>query len=335
MLSLIVGAVCSALMVGLVIVAFVRRNLTEDERFIFLWLLPIVGGIAAGAFFGEMSVVDSGWKRLAVSATGGFAVWLLSYWLLPVPKVTQKTIFVQLLAPPGDVIRGESTLTYLRPNQETDSPKGPDGKITITGFPIDRSALEVTDVANTTFQTKEASEKKSPPWRYSIDDQNHVIISMVRKYVPPGEPTKEEILDLIKKANLSRDAILKPAFDDDTKRQKVILTVKNLSGRNLELWAYDCTACYSEGSSGGAPASVFSDLLRMSSDQTLPREFRHFDFFDNKSGYFALFLRYDSEGAQKGQQFIGIHNLFTPPSRELVIRANAAEGEPFSIHFDK
>src|SRR6185503_135469 len=66
--------------------AFDKGTLTEDQRTILLWILPLASGFMCGAFAGRISARmnkrGAGW---VVAATGGFAIWLLTYFLLPKP----------------------------------------------------------------------------------------------------------------------------------------------------------------------------------------------------------------------------------------------------------
>ncbi len=66
--------------------AFWLGHLSPDQRSLLMWLLPLASGFGCGAFAGSLRV-SGPVGSLAVAATGGFAVWLLSYYLLP--KVTE------------------------------------------------------------------------------------------------------------------------------------------------------------------------------------------------------------------------------------------------------
>lgn len=326
-----VGAAFGALTFGVFIWAFALGTLTEDRRFLLMWLLPIGGAIAAGAFSGTMTLTAN-WQYLAITATGALAVWAGSYLFLPVPKQTDKHIYVELQPPPGDAIRGEFTVKFTRPTRGSDTQTGTDGKLTISGYPLTSEELEVHHVSHNTFQTQEESEKKPGPWKYPITD-NQVVIRMARKYVAPRKPTKEEVKDWIKAAGLDRETILNPTATEDEVK-KVVLTVKNRSGRDIAIWAYDCSASYRDKPRPGAPGSSFSDIVRMRRDEETAQFTKFFDFFDSQSGYFALFIRYTSKNAQEDQQFIGVHNLFNPLDQELVIGANAAAGKDFTASFN-
>lgn len=78
-----VGAVCLALAIGLAIWAFALGTLTPDQRKILLWALPIASGFACSSFAGGISAKAQGIvPGLLVTATGGFAVWLITFLLL-------------------------------------------------------------------------------------------------------------------------------------------------------------------------------------------------------------------------------------------------------------
>jgi hypothetical protein len=63
---------------------FQAGHLTADQRFILLWILPLASGFMCGAFAGKISTAtNSPWAGWAITATGGFAVWILSFFLLP------------------------------------------------------------------------------------------------------------------------------------------------------------------------------------------------------------------------------------------------------------
>ena len=79
-----VGVALLVFAIALATYAFIRGTLTRDQRFILLWILPLSSGFSAGAFSGSISTSGEGViPGLLISATGGFAVWLLTYFLLP------------------------------------------------------------------------------------------------------------------------------------------------------------------------------------------------------------------------------------------------------------
>jgi hypothetical protein len=64
--------------------AFALGNLTQSQHFLLMWLLPLASGFACGCFAGSLKATGP-MGNLALAATGGFAVWVLSYFLLPKP----------------------------------------------------------------------------------------------------------------------------------------------------------------------------------------------------------------------------------------------------------
>jgi hypothetical protein len=81
-----VGLVLLAAALGFGGWGFHLANLTPDQRLILLWILPLASGFGAGAFAGGISAKARGLiPGVIITATGGFAVWLLTYLLLPDP----------------------------------------------------------------------------------------------------------------------------------------------------------------------------------------------------------------------------------------------------------
>ena len=80
------GCVFVLFALGLVAWAFYLKTLTGDQRFLLMWLLPIASGFACGCFAGGVTAKGPV-GPIVVAATGGFAVWLLTYFLLkPHPR---------------------------------------------------------------------------------------------------------------------------------------------------------------------------------------------------------------------------------------------------------
>jgi hypothetical protein len=62
---------------------FSKGNLTNGQLFILQWILPLASGFGAYAFAGSITSHARGLiPGIVITATGGFVVWLLSYWLL-------------------------------------------------------------------------------------------------------------------------------------------------------------------------------------------------------------------------------------------------------------
>jgi hypothetical protein len=61
---------------------FHLKDLSESQRIILTWVLPVASGFAAGCFAGSITVrARQKAPFVAVAATGGFAVWLLTSFL--------------------------------------------------------------------------------------------------------------------------------------------------------------------------------------------------------------------------------------------------------------
>lgn len=78
--------------------AFSLRDLTESQRFLLMWLLPLASGFAVGCFAGSTHATGT-LGTITVAATGGFAVWLLSYFLLPKPPQMPDSIAISFQRP--------------------------------------------------------------------------------------------------------------------------------------------------------------------------------------------------------------------------------------------
>ena len=79
----LVSAFLLLIAVGFAIWGFSKVTLSSDQRQILLWILPLASGFSASAFAGSLSVKAKGfWPGLVITATGGFGVWLLSFFFL-------------------------------------------------------------------------------------------------------------------------------------------------------------------------------------------------------------------------------------------------------------
>lgn len=77
------GCALIAVACGFAIWGFSVENLEQDQRRILTWILSIASGFSAGAFAGSISIKARGLiPGTAVTATSGFAVWLLCFWFL-------------------------------------------------------------------------------------------------------------------------------------------------------------------------------------------------------------------------------------------------------------
>ncbi len=63
---------------------FAIANLTPSQHLLLMWILPLSSGFAVGCFAGSLNATGPV-GQFTVTAAGGFAVWLLSFFLLPKP----------------------------------------------------------------------------------------------------------------------------------------------------------------------------------------------------------------------------------------------------------
>jgi hypothetical protein len=78
-----VGVFLLLVAVGMAIWGFKLGTLTPDQRQILLWALPLASGFGCGSFAGGMTAKGKGLiPGLIVTATGGFAVWLITIFVL-------------------------------------------------------------------------------------------------------------------------------------------------------------------------------------------------------------------------------------------------------------
>lgn len=78
-----VGCALLGVAVGFAIWGFNKGTLTDDQRQILLWILPLASGFGCRFFAGAISAKAKGIiPGLIVTATGGFAVWMITIFLL-------------------------------------------------------------------------------------------------------------------------------------------------------------------------------------------------------------------------------------------------------------
>jgi hypothetical protein len=93
--------------------AFALGNLTREQHFLLMWLLPLASGFACGCFYGSLST--SGLVGgLTTAAAGGFAVWLLSFFLLPNPEIPIAPPSISMAFEKGTSIRQAAELITRR-----------------------------------------------------------------------------------------------------------------------------------------------------------------------------------------------------------------------------
>jgi len=83
----VLGSLFAVTAIAMAFLAFQKGNLSDDQRQLLRWLLPIAAGFSAGAFTGAITLKSKVLLPATIGATGGFTVWLLStYILFPTQK---------------------------------------------------------------------------------------------------------------------------------------------------------------------------------------------------------------------------------------------------------
>lgn len=313
-------------------VTFLRRTLTQDERWLLSISVAITTAIAAGSFTGSLDVKYKTAWGLAASATGGFGAWFLTPILFPAPT-SNSPVFVSLLLKAGGIADVGFDLEYNRTGSNSSSEPGTHGKVTISDLPSGTTELEVIGFKQAKFRIdKDAIDGK---WAFPIRHGGAVTIPIIDRFAPLHEPTQDDILKVLAKAGYTKETILEVALTPEQKKE-VVLTVQNRAGRDFSLWAYDCWWCFESPDATSLTLSTpFLDLIRFAGiSGASDLDFNKFDQLRSTSGYFALFIEYENDGDPQ-RQAIGIHNLFEPTTRVLRVGTDEDASKPFTWKFIK
>ena len=87
------GSVLFLVAVALVIWGLSLGTLTEDQRRLLMWALPLASGFAAGLFAASLSAQARNWiPATFITGSGGFAIWLITFlFLFPESKVVKES----------------------------------------------------------------------------------------------------------------------------------------------------------------------------------------------------------------------------------------------------
>jgi hypothetical protein len=116
--TLTMGVLASLVAFGIVVWAFFLGDLTDDQRRILRWSLATAAGIAGGCFTGSITVKGE-WQKLAVTATGGFGTWLVTFIAMAPPEVPQAA----LVCPPELQAPAPAQLPDGKPDGNVAAPK--------------------------------------------------------------------------------------------------------------------------------------------------------------------------------------------------------------------
>ncbi len=181
--SLVVAGFFAIIVVGLVIWAFAIGNLTPDRREILRWGLPIASAIAAGSFTGGIRVTKSVLGHLGVAATGGFAVWLITFYVLFSHPPTEMSLTVYVDDDSGRPLKVDGVLSlHLRQIQSWPIEKG---ESLPRGIPSDWEGKSVPIYCDV-----DGYEQVNPTASYTLASDATFNISLQKKIgdTPPPSP---------------------------------------------------------------------------------------------------------------------------------------------------
>jgi hypothetical protein len=92
--AFIIGCILLAAAIAAFFWAFSLESLSPSRRFLLLWILPLASGFACLSFAGSIKA-NGPIGTIAVGATGGFAVWLLTFFglpAIPAPTVSESSV---------------------------------------------------------------------------------------------------------------------------------------------------------------------------------------------------------------------------------------------------
>src|SRR5206468_518372 len=100
----VVGCVLTLVAIVAFFWGFALKDLTSSQWSLLMWLLPLSSGFACGCFAGSMHAGGTV-GTLTISAVGGFAVWLLTFYLLPSPIPAKPPDSLSMVFKEGTSIR--------------------------------------------------------------------------------------------------------------------------------------------------------------------------------------------------------------------------------------
>ena len=295
-------------------------------------LLPDTHAAAEGTATGV------GWSGKA-KLGGAAAAWLLGFAALSlVPLLFRhQTVQVYLVPKPGEgdntpVKAGRLEIAYRRSYGPMGKATGNDDGITIQDLSYWDNELVLNRLE--CFGYVPAAQKKSaPPWRYGIIN-GEVTIQMV-KIVPAEDdlPSPESVREQIKKQGMTEEGIRKPGKHN---KREVSLRVKNASDVPVVFVAFDCIKAFDK-----VPDLDKVTALWVENRDTNPKKkilpetevvWGNFDAYENPSGWFAVYVRYDDPEANRvRQQHLGVYNLFDIRKPRLVISRTSGPGIQFQV----
>ncbi len=320
-LALRAGYVVMALFTLAFIYQTVNGNVSYQVQWAFTALFGLFAGIVAWCFSGAMQV-----KRGFLTATGGFAVWASFTWFYPGPDLF-RPVFVTLVRPNAEPVKGNFTLHYRRPQTNKGSQRGFDGEASITDLTYGATNLELTSLDYDGYFIDEPVPATAY-YSFPISSDGQVTIKIRGEYDSPTPPTKESVEELLRKAKLTKADVLATKVTP-LEKERSILVVKNSRGEQLTVWLYDCVWAYRDSDPDSTDlVSPFMDI-RLAETERL-ESFKKFQEFDSNSGLFWVCVDINEDGRRVPHP-IGLHYLFG--YQQLEIKRPRNDRDAFDFEF--
>jgi hypothetical protein len=187
----VVGAVAFIAALVFAIWGFGIGDLTDDRRQILRWIFSIAAGFAAGAFAGGLTVRlanNIAWG-LAASATGGPAVWLITFSSLFLPRAPpmseSRDLLVMFEDSDGRPVRVDGEFVVVVESEEYRC--DPRGRVScrIPSIPVEGKPREL-------IVRLEGSSHEIIHGPYAFEPDGNVTIVVGRVQGSPPEPTADE-----------------------------------------------------------------------------------------------------------------------------------------------
>jgi hypothetical protein len=210
---LIFGAVFSAFIFGVFLYAFLLPEVSCDQWTLLRFVMPIFVGIAAGAFVGGISANGSV-NQLAIAATGGFAVWLISLLVIGPPSrcnIVRISNFVPIENANATGTAGKKYPSSPIRKEGSYDMSDPSEFVLFVGFAVSNFSIEGGDKVELTVRVEGLNDKREVVWA------EPETIDSLRSW---------QDQDLVKKLTV-------PAVEK-------ALGISDSRGKYIVLWAIEC-----------------------------------------------------------------------------------------------
>jgi len=286
-----VGVAFSGMAIVLGLWGFSRPVLASHQIMILRASFAIASGIAAGAFTGAITA-DSR-KILGVTATGGFALWFLTYLFFPVPDgKLPATICFNLSGQP--VLKDMVGLVRFGDENPTIQIRNGQATVSVPAGTVKFDSIVLNDPEYTPYS-------QGP---FPITASRTVDVAVTKKQAPPLDA--DEFPDPNPELNKISEKLSSPPRRA-VQAEDVELIYRNETSRDLNLIILDCSAYLSSGRTTGWKHFPLSPSAN----------FQIYKRFVEGSGWY---LFYSLERSTGKKSFLGAKDLFQKAKNKLVIK---------------